>query len=184
MANKCSPAPPVHSDSGPPAPPQLCTHHVTAAMVTTLAASLCRARCNNWRARCHCVAFSQVPGEAMNIGGMGWHWCIGTPPLFIYHDLFHNIFEKDHINVERNGSKPWVSEQMSLTLDKTPMLFAYFSPTFIDGLAKKVKELIIELNVTTLGLNFSWMAGWSKGARSIKDPVMFLKNWFTKFLDP
>lgn len=35
------------------------------------------------------------------------------------------------------------------------MLFAYFSPTFIDGLAKKVKELIIELNVTTLGLNFS-----------------------------
>ena len=73
---------------------------------------------------------------------------------------------------------------MSLTLDKTPILFANFSPTFIDDLAKKVKELIIELNVTTLGLSFSWMAGWSKGARTIKDPVMFLKNWFTKFLDP
>lgn len=54
--------------------------HVTAAMVTTLAASLlCRARCNNWRARCHCAAFSQVPGDAMNIGGMGWHW--DTCPL-------------------------------------------------------------------------------------------------------
>ena len=29
----------------------------------------------------HCVAFSQVPGDAMNIGGMGWHWY--TSPLYL-----------------------------------------------------------------------------------------------------